>query len=124
MALQHKLAHIVAGRFDLPHADTHAILLPHVIAFNSPAAESATALLARALGDDDPAAALFDLASRIGAPTNLGDLGFTLEHSHQAARLVDAATYDNVLTASETEALGLLEGARLGVRPSVHGAHT
>jgi maleylacetate reductase len=29
MALHHKLCHTLGGSFDLPHAETHAILLPH-----------------------------------------------------------------------------------------------
>src|ERR1700692_1965249 len=36
MALHHKLCHTVGGRFDLPHAETHAIILPHVIGYNAP----------------------------------------------------------------------------------------
>lgn len=34
MSLHHKLAHVVGGSFDMPHADTHAILLPHTAHFN------------------------------------------------------------------------------------------
>jgi alcohol dehydrogenase class IV len=37
LALQHKLAHVIAGSFGLPHAPTHAILLPHTVAYNLPA---------------------------------------------------------------------------------------
>ena len=29
MALHHKLCHVLGGSFDTPHAETHAILLPH-----------------------------------------------------------------------------------------------
>jgi len=32
--LQHKLAHVLGG-LGLPHAETHAIILPHVTRFNS-----------------------------------------------------------------------------------------
>src|SRR5271167_1695340 len=35
MALHHKLCHVLGGSFDTPHAETHAILLPHTIGFNS-----------------------------------------------------------------------------------------
>jgi maleylacetate reductase len=34
MALHHKLCHTLGGSFDLPHAETHAIILPHAIAYN------------------------------------------------------------------------------------------
>ena len=37
MALHHKLCHTVGGSFDLPHAETHAIILPHAIYYNAAA---------------------------------------------------------------------------------------
>ena len=33
MSVHHKLCHTLGGMLDLPHADTHAILLPHSVAF-------------------------------------------------------------------------------------------
>ena len=44
-ALQHKLAHVLGG-LGLPHAETHAVILPHVTRFNLSAAPAARALLA------------------------------------------------------------------------------
>jgi len=49
--LQHKLAHVLGG-LGLPHAETHAIILPHVTRFNLAAAPEAQARLAAALGGD------------------------------------------------------------------------
>ncbi len=49
MALHHKLCHVLGGTFDLPHAETHAILLPHATAYNAEAAPDAMARIARAL---------------------------------------------------------------------------
>jgi len=46
MALHHKLCHTLGGSFDLPHAETHAVILPHVAAFNTGAAPAALALSA------------------------------------------------------------------------------
>ncbi|MEF9602317.1 iron-containing alcohol dehydrogenase, partial [Paracoccus sp. PXZ] len=37
MALHHKLCHTLGGSFDLPHAETHAVILPHAIAYNAQA---------------------------------------------------------------------------------------
>ncbi|MEM1302142.1 MAG: maleylacetate reductase, partial [Pseudomonadota bacterium] len=34
MALHHKLCHTLGGALNLPHADTHAIILPHATAYN------------------------------------------------------------------------------------------
>jgi alcohol dehydrogenase class IV len=55
MALHHKLCHVLGGSFDLPHAETHTIILPHVVAYNAPAAPEAMAAIRRALGSDDAA---------------------------------------------------------------------
>ena len=38
MGLHHKLAHVLGGTYHLGHAAVHSVLLPHVAAFNAPAA--------------------------------------------------------------------------------------
>ena len=35
--LHHKICHVLGGVYNLPHAQTHAIVLPYVLAFNAPA---------------------------------------------------------------------------------------
>ena len=88
MALHHKLCHVLGGSFDLPHAETHAIVLPHAAAYNAAAAPEAMARIARALGVDDAPQGLYDLAGRVGAPRALRDLGMPREG---IARAVDLA---------------------------------
>src|SRR5262249_49475517 len=66
MALHHKLCHTLGGLFDLPHAETHSIVLPHVVAYNAAAAPDAMVAVARALDVPAPAQGLHDLAGRIG----------------------------------------------------------
>ncbi|GAA4102589.1 maleylacetate reductase [Nonomuraea soli] len=73
--LHHKICHVLGGAFDLPHAETHAIVLPHVLAFNAPAAPDALARISIAYGRPDPAAGLHDLGLRLGLPTGLRELG-------------------------------------------------
>ena len=75
MSLHHKLCHVLGGTFDLPHARTHAVILPYVAAFNLPAASSARVALCRALRTDDPAGVLIDRAAAVGAPCSLAELG-------------------------------------------------
>ena len=48
MALHHKLCHTLGGSFDLPHAETHAIVLPHALAYNAPAVRYAKEAVNRA----------------------------------------------------------------------------
>ena len=74
-ALHHRLCHILGGAFDLPHAETHTVLLPHVLAFNAAAAPGAIRRLGLALGVEHPPQKLFDLAQSLGAPASLGAIG-------------------------------------------------
>jgi maleylacetate reductase len=73
--LQHKLAHVLGG-LGLPHAEAHAIILPHVTRFNLSAASEARARLAEALGCADPATALADMLKNFPIPHRLRDIGF------------------------------------------------
>jgi maleylacetate reductase len=73
--LQHKLAHVLGG-LGLPHAETHAIILPHVTHFNLQAAPEAKARLAEALGSDDPAAAIAAMLRKFPIPQRLSEIGF------------------------------------------------
>jgi alcohol dehydrogenase class IV len=75
MALHHKLCHTLGGTFNLPHAETHTIVLPHALAYNREAAPHAMQRIARALGTTDAAQGVFDLARDNGAPTALKDIG-------------------------------------------------
>jgi alcohol dehydrogenase class IV len=81
MALHHRICHVLGGRLNLPHAETHAVVLPHALAYNAPAVPEPIERIGRALGgEDDPTdapAALHELARRTGAPTALRDLGMT-----------------------------------------------
>jgi len=83
--LHHKLAHVLGG-YGLPHAETHAILLPHVARFNLAEAPDAHARLADALGSGDPADALLRMVQEFPIPQRLRDVGF------DAGRIDDAAT--------------------------------
>ena len=82
MALHHKLCHTLGGTFNLPHAETHTVVLPHAVAYNAAAAPEAMRHIARALGARSaarPAEALYDLATSLGAPVSLESLGMRRE---------------------------------------------
>jgi maleylacetate reductase len=74
-ALHHKLAHVLGG-LGLPHAESHAIILPHVMRFNLAAAPQARTRLAEALGGDDPAEAVATMLKRFPIPQQLRQVGF------------------------------------------------
>jgi len=71
MALHHKLCHTLGGSFNLPHAPTHTIVLPHALAYNAGAVPDAMRRIARALGHDSAAQGLYELARANGAPVAL-----------------------------------------------------
>lgn len=94
-ALHHKLAHTLGGSFNLPHAETHAVVLPHALAYNAPAIPEAMAVLQQATGSQDPALALYKLAEAVGAPLGLRDLGMAEDDVSQAVRIAMANPYWN-----------------------------
>jgi maleylacetate reductase len=73
--LQHKLAHVLGG-LGLPHAESHAIILPHVMRFNLQSAPDAKARLAEALGGGDPAHAIALMLAKFPVPQRLRGIGF------------------------------------------------
>lgn len=118
MGLHHKLAHVLGGTFDLPHAATHSVLLPHVTAYNADAAPDAMACLSRALGADDPARALHDLAAALGVPTDLASIGMPQDGLPEATRQVFEQAYANPREI-DPDAIGrLLRRAFAGDAPS------
>lgn len=114
MSLHHKLCHILGGTFDLPHAETHTIVLPYVIEFNAPSAPEAMLSLRRALGTDDPAKGIVELRRDWQVPSSLRELG--VAHG-DLDRVIDAALsspYANPREVTEENLRGLLERAWSG----------
>jgi alcohol dehydrogenase class IV len=95
MALHHKLCHVLGGSFDLPHAETHTVILPHAFAYNAAAAQDADARIARALGGSNAAFDLFQLSGRLGAPHSLKSLGMPEDGIEKAADIAVKNPYWN-----------------------------
>lgn len=95
MALHHKLCHTLGGAFNLPHAETHTVILPHALAYNAPAAPDAVARIAAALGVGDPALGLYDLARRLNVPSSLREIGMPESGIDHAADLAVKNPYWN-----------------------------
>jgi maleylacetate reductase len=110
--LHHKICHVLGGTFDLPHAETHAVVLPHVLAFNEPALGDAAGPIARAFGSATPLAGLLALGRSVGAPRSLSELGMPKDGVERAAALVGAKLpFDNPRPVSTGDVLSLLENA-------------
>lgn len=118
MALHHKLCHTLGGAFDLPHAETHAVLLPHAVAYNAGAAPGMAGTLARILGDGAEAGpALQNFARRLGAPTALRALGMPESGIDRAADLAVQSPYWNPRPVERDAVRVLLARAWAGESP-------
>jgi maleylacetate reductase len=117
MALHHKLAHVLGGSFGTPHAETHAVLLPHTTAFNAVAVPDLLAPISEVFGA--PAGAgLWDFAKDIGAPLRLADLGLTEPDLDRAADIALTNAYWNPRPFSRDDIRNLLQAAYEGRRPN------
>jgi alcohol dehydrogenase class IV len=83
--LHHKICHVLGGKYNLPHAQTHATVLPYVLAFNAPQAPDAERRIAAAFGSPTALEGLLDLKARLHAPHALKDYGFTEDAIDEAA---------------------------------------
>jgi len=118
MAIHHKLCHVVGGTFNLPHAETHAVILPHAAAYNRQAVPEAMRIAAAAMGAEDAPLAIYDLAVQIGAPVALKDIGMPGNALDRAARLATENPYYNPRPIDYSAVRELLENAYWGKRPA------
>jgi maleylacetate reductase len=117
MALHHKLCHTLGGSFDLPHAPTHTVVLPHAMAYNAAAAPGAMRRLAEALDVPDAPGGVFDLVTTAGGPTSLRELGMAEADLDRAAELAVGTPYPNPAELTREGLRSLLGRAWAGERP-------
>jgi alcohol dehydrogenase class IV len=96
-AIHHRVCHVLGGAYGLPHASTHAVVLPYVAALKEPA----LAGVADALGALKAADGLRELAEQLGAPTSLAEIGMPVHELDKAAQLVTAQGILDLPTARE-----------------------
>lgn len=117
MALHHKICHVLGGSFDLPHAETHAVILPHAAAYNDAAAQEELAPLAALLDAPAVGVGLYDLSRRLGAPRTLAEIGMKHGGLDRAADEIVASPYWNPRPVERGAIRALLEDAFEGKRP-------
>ncbi|MDG5805062.1 maleylacetate reductase [Streptomyces ossamyceticus] len=116
--LHHKICHVLGGRYGLPHAPTHAVVLPYVLALNAPAAPDADARIARAFDADTGLDGLQALRERLDAPRNLRDHGFEEDRIGDAVEAILPSVPDtNPATVTPENLERLLRGAWEGADP-------
>ena len=117
MALHHKLCHTLGGSFELPHAETHAIILPHAIHYNAQAVPGLLAPVTDLLGGSSPGMALWQFAKSMGAPLALRDLGLQVQDLDRVAEIATRNPYWNPREVTADGIRALLEKAWTGEAP-------
>lgn len=117
MALHHKLCHTIGGSFDMPHAETHSVLLPHTTAYTEQAAPELLKPVASLFGKPSAGVGLYDFAASLGAPLSLSSLGFSEANIEKAAELALVNTYYNPRPIELDGIKTLIRTAWEGTRP-------
>lgn len=117
-SLHHRLCHTFGGSFNTPHAETHTILLPHCVAYNASSTAEGTRQLAEAMGVEDPALGIFELAQEVGAPTALKDIGIKESDLDKAAEIATETPVNNPEPVTTARVRQLLENAFHGHPPT------
>jgi maleylacetate reductase len=118
MALHHKLCHTLGGSYNLPHAETHTVVLPHALAYNAPATPEAMQRIARALGTTNAAQGVYDLAKSLNVPLSLKEIGMPGEELDRCTDIALQNAYANPRPLERTALRALLQDAYEGRRPS------
>jgi len=125
VAAVHALAYPIGGIFHIPHGLSNALVLAHVMRFNTPECAAEYAALAPAVfpgmdaGSPRATAEAFidgltDLAARIGLPPRLRDVGIpsdALPRMAAAAMLQTRLLVNNPRTLGEADALAIYQAA-------------
>jgi maleylacetate reductase len=114
MAVHHKICQTLADAFDVKHADVHCVMLPYTVAFNSMTAPEATRRLARALGCNEAASALYALMLKAGGQTTLKEMGLTRAALERAADIASKDPRDNSKPITREDILEMLLAAYEG----------
>jgi alcohol dehydrogenase class IV len=97
MSIHHKLCHTLGGSFNMPHAETHTIILPHALAYNAPNIPEVMGELATVFPDSegDAIRGLNVLLTRLKVKRALKDFGLKQDDVEKAADLAVANSYWN-----------------------------
>ncbi|KFZ18326.1 hypothetical protein V501_01280 [Pseudogymnoascus sp. VKM F-4519 (FW-2642)] len=97
MSLHHKLCHTLGGSFNMPHAETHTIILPHALAYNAPNIPETMKKLAEVLpgSEGDAVKGLNLLLEKLQVKRALSDFGLKEEDLDRAAEIALEKSYWN-----------------------------
>jgi len=119
MSLHHKLCHVLGGSLDLPHAQTHAIVLPYALAYNEAHAPAARAALQRAMAtEQQPSVAVWKMAQTLPIPHSLSELGVKESQLNEVIEQAVSSPYANPAPVTADGLAHLLHQALHGTRPT------
>jgi maleylacetate reductase len=118
MALHHKLCHTLGGSFNLPHAETHAVILPHAMGYNAAAVPDLLAPVCEIFGGSNVGRALHDFAVAMKAPLALRDLGLKESDLDKATTIATQNPYWNPRPIEHGALRQLLQRAWAGEPPA------
>jgi maleylacetate reductase len=129
-AIQHAIAHMLGGSYGVEHGTAHAVVLPYVTDYLHQCAPQALGRIADAVGTDNLAGHLWDLAVGAGLPVRLADVGFPADDEDRAVHIAttadeppndpdihDANRVGNPAPVSDSAVRAILRAAANGGRP-------
>lgn len=117
MSLHHKLCHVLGGSFDLPHAETHAVILPHAVQFNEAEATEELASARALFGQQTLGIGLYEFAKTLDAPTSLREIGMAEPDLTRAAEIASRNAYWTPRPVDRDQIFKILHAAWRGDQP-------
>lgn len=116
MSLHHKLCHALGGSFNLPHAQTHTVILPHALSYNAPEIPEVMDTLAKALpgSNGDAVQGLNVLLSGLKVERSLKAFGMREEDIDKATDIALSKPYYNPRKVERTAIRELIRRAWAG----------
>ena len=124
MSLHHKLCHVIGGTLDLPHAEVHAVVLPHVLAYNLAGPTHAADALSQALDASNPVEHIYSLNTRLGSATSLQELGMAREDIESVVSRTTANPYSNPRPVTAEAIRAIVSDAFDGSSPRAHSTES
>ena len=97
IALHHKICHTLGGSFNMPHAETHTVVLPHALSYNAPKVPQAMMQLAESLPESngDAIHGLNVLLTKLKVKRGLKEFGMKQEDIDKATEISIRNAYWN-----------------------------
>jgi maleylacetate reductase len=115
MALHHKCAHVLGGRYGLDHASVHTVLLPYVLDYQWNSLEDEIKDQFRDIFKSEyPPKMLKDVITGLGQPASLADIGFSTGNAGEAAEEISRIKFNNPAQITPGRLKAMLEKASAG----------